>query len=112
MSVTSRVSSQVDSQVRARGREYFLDGAVRLTEGDATHVRARVRGTESYEVAVQLGGGALYVGCTCPYFSDRLQTCKHIWATLMAADGDDYLRAAASARALRVVPDEDFIEHD
>ena len=29
--------------------------------------------------------------CTCPYFKDNYEVCKHVWASLLAADRDELL---------------------
>jgi superfamily II DNA or RNA helicase len=34
----------------------------------------------------------LWAACTCPYSGDRGEVCKHIWATLLAVDGEGGLR--------------------
>jgi superfamily II DNA or RNA helicase len=59
-------------------------------------VEARVRGSRNYEVNLDWHDGALSAWCDCPHF-DSDGACKHLWATILAADGRGYLSAAAAA---------------
>ncbi len=96
--LAAHLAPQVDDDVMARGYEYFVAGAVKLAGGDDDHVRAMVRGTAHYFVDLVYAPQAdmLGVACTCPYFFDREEPCKHIWATLLAADKKGLLRAAST----------------
>ena len=49
--------------------------------------RAFVHGESEYEVVLDWGFSReqLAVCCTCPYY-DEHANCKHIWATILAAD--------------------------
>jgi superfamily II DNA or RNA helicase len=95
MALTTRVRSQVTSNVRERGHEYYRSGAVRIEEGDARHVRAVVHGTEFYEVNLARSGKTVRAWCTCPYCDDNYAVCKHIWASLLAAEERGYLGTAS-----------------
>jgi len=46
----------------------------------------------------------LYVFCDCPYFETEAP-CKHIWATILAADQKNYLRGAGDGGTLELVED-------
>jgi superfamily II DNA or RNA helicase len=70
-------------------------------------VQARVRGSLNYEVSLYWENGELLGSCDCPYcFSEG--ACKHLWATILAAEAKGYLSAAASATELIL----DTGEHD
>ena len=83
--------SLVSKTIRERGRNYFLSRRVTLVEGDARHVDATVRGTQSYTVTLSRQHDTIEGTCTCPYCDEYLQPCKHIWATLLAAEAQGYL---------------------
>jgi uncharacterized Zn finger protein len=69
----------------ARGRAYHDDGKVEIVATEATHVVARVLGTEVYRTKLK-GSGKEFVGeCSCPAFADR-GFCKHLVATTLAAN--------------------------
>ena len=56
-----------------------------------------VKGSEPYEVLLKLSGSKLAISCTCPYFLDQGQTCKHLWAAILTADEQGYLADATAA---------------
>ena len=95
MRLSQVLASQVSSTTRSRGQSYFGSGAVRsLTTHDGT-INATVTGSELYFVHLQPSADRLSGSCTCPYFLDRLEICKHIWAAILAAE----------ARSLPLVPE-------
>jgi superfamily II DNA or RNA helicase len=79
------LADRVPSRVRHRGQRYFQQGRVRILSCDAHKVEAIVSGSARYRVRVLHEGGDIRSTCTCPYY-DRSRTCKHIWATVLAAD--------------------------
>jgi superfamily II DNA or RNA helicase len=86
--VLSRFEGSVSSNVRKRGQEYVRSGSVELGEilSPATFVTALVRGSGLYQVMLRYHDHALLAACTCPYFDDRFELCKHIWATLIECE--------------------------
>ena len=52
----------------------------------STEFSATVRGTRRYSVSLQLLGERLVVKCTCPFFEESAEPCKHVWAAIVAAD--------------------------
>jgi hypothetical protein len=82
-----RVLSQlIPAAVRRRGADYFVGRRVTLVHADAHRVEARVRGSRTYGVEIDIGdsAGLPSLSCTCPYY-DGTGYCKHIWATVLAA---------------------------
>lgn len=55
-------------------------------------MEATVSGTEEYEVVLRRDERTVWASCTCPYALDRDEVCKHIWATILAADEKGGLR--------------------
>ncbi len=94
MGLTTSLSSQVPATIRDRGREYFRTGAVTLDTVNSRQVFAVVEGTEDYEVDLELDGRTVRAYCTCPYAGDHGAVCKHIWATVMAAEGRGFAGSA------------------
>src|SRR5262249_7375469 len=92
MSLASAFSRFVPADVRRRGEAYLREGRVQLTVCDGSKVKARVTGTEEYDVALTREGGVVWASCECPFFLDRIEVCKHLWAALLAADGKGALR--------------------
>ncbi len=65
--------------------------------GSATELGAVVVGSETYGVMLKWTRGELAVLCNCPYFMDQGESCKHLWASILAADERGYLSEAANA---------------
>ncbi|WP_227254454.1 SWIM zinc finger family protein [Frigoriglobus tundricola] len=86
MNLTARLSSQVPATVRDRGQEDYRSGSVFLDEINSRQVLATVEGTETCEVDLNLDGRTIYAYCTCPTVSNHGTLCRHIWATVLAAD--------------------------
>ena len=100
--LTAKLSSQIDRLSRERGRSYFLNHAVDLLEGDEWSVDATVQGTRLYYVTISRGEDAFEVSCTCPYHERELATCKHIWATFLAAEEEGYLDGVDNTVPIRI----------
>ena len=104
--------------IRERGMAYFRSGAVRITQSSADSVTAVVRGSKRYDAAMEVRKSRLALFCSCPFFfSDR--NCKHLWATVLAADQAGLLRRLPAfdeiAEVAGVDPeavDGDFYEED
>jgi len=92
MALTTHLSAYVSNGVRSRGYSYHRSGAVRITHGSKKELRAVVTGTYAYEVDLYREEETVVASCTCPYFEGEKVTCKHIWASLLAAEKRGYLR--------------------
>jgi superfamily II DNA or RNA helicase len=90
MSLKGKFSNDFTPRIRDRGFAYFRSNAVEILEHSESHVVARVRGSRKYLVSLTLAQASLNVACTCPYF-EKGEECKHIWATMLAADNKNYL---------------------
>jgi hypothetical protein len=90
MHPTLVLSHEFRHDVRDRGEAYVRSGRVRLVEGDDHHVTAIVEGSEIYDVRISRMNDGTRVrfdaSCSCAFLRDRLEPCKHIWATLRAAE--------------------------
>jgi superfamily II DNA or RNA helicase len=107
--LSSNLTPFVSNKIRERGRDYFLSRRVTVVEGDAWHVDANVRGTESYDVTLIRERDEIEAWCTCPYCEDHFEPCKHIWATLLAAEAKGHLQGddRRAVRELMLVAPED-----
>src|SRR5689334_15802872 len=73
------------AKVRDRGERYYANGAVEIDYAVGNLLEATVTGGELYDVSLQIEGEMLRVECTCK-FVEQGELCKHIYATLLAAD--------------------------
>ena len=105
MKLASALSPHFDNDVRARGASYYRLGAVRIKRGNATGVEAGVRGSRVYDVEIAWDGRRLTLFCDCPYYED-VGACKHIWATILAADAQNYFTAITRLNPMDISFDE------
>jgi superfamily II DNA or RNA helicase len=91
ISLPEALERDVSPKTRHKGRHYFLSGAVTSLDGNVDHITAVVEGTLPYGVSITREGDGFVGSCECPYFLDRLEICKHIWAAVLAADTRGWL---------------------
>lgn len=92
MPIPPELSATFPSDTRDRGQQYFRRGVVRIVAVDEDGITATVRGSETYEVRLSPdANGRLEHSCTCPAW-ENYGVCKHVWATLLAADAQRLLR--------------------
>jgi superfamily II DNA or RNA helicase len=105
MKLTSALEHDFDIGTRSRGAQYFRTGAVRMDRASDTAVNAWVQGSRLYEVEIrwEIGEG-LSLRCACPYFESG-GPCKHLWATVLAAEAKGHLSAASSRGFIPVAYD-------
>jgi hypothetical protein len=89
---------------RNRGDEYFRLKRVKVLAGSPAELSAVVTGSERYDVLLKFSGSKLAVSCTCPHFLDHGQACKHLWATILTADQENFLGDATSAKGISLNP--------
>ena len=106
MSLVQELSSDFSSMIRSRGADYFQHGKVRIKNGDNWSVGAIVRGSMIYKVMLTRIGNEINVKCTCPYYRTD-GPCKHIWATMLAADENELLRGSGRPDPLVLVSEDD-----
>ncbi len=99
MGLLERLSDRVSHQARNRGRDYHLAGAVSIVSASETFIEAAVDGTDVYQVLITRKPDGIHSSCTCQYMSDRSDSCKHIWATLLAAESERLLESWAGVVA-------------
>jgi uncharacterized Zn finger protein len=109
MSLAGKLLREFTAKIRGRGFAYFHANKVEILEHSESHVDAKVRGSEDYLVRLTLGRVSLDVACTCPYFEDG-ESCKHIWATMLAADSRKYFADADLRSRLDLVFDDEAVE--
>ncbi len=97
MILSERFAGKFRSTVRKRGQDYYRQRRVGIESGSDTEVAASVRGSQAYYVELNWNSDRLSVSCECPYFLDNGLPCKHLWATMLAAEAQGYLSPAAGA---------------
>ena len=98
MSLITRLARQVTRKSQIRGRGYYLGGRVEIAFADADSIEARVRGGALYQVRLARAKEGISVACSCPYYDEWFQPCKHIWASFLTADREGLLSSWADVR--------------
>ena len=109
MSLKSRFAPQFNPKIRDRGVAYFRAGAVKILDYYDGYLLARVEGTHDYFVELSLNLNSLDVACTCPYFAGG-EDCKHIWATMLAADSKNLFSEIDLHGPLKLIYDAEALE--
>ena len=81
----------VTERTRAKGYGYHMADAVTIVHASSDGVSADVRGTHTYAVELLREDEGFVASCECPYFVDRVDICKHIWALVLTADSEGLL---------------------
>ncbi|HVG23188.1 MAG TPA: SNF2-related protein [Thermoanaerobaculia bacterium] len=85
-----------------RGDEYFARGRVRRVEALGNAIEADVQGSRLYTVDLTIEDAYLDVHCSCPWYVQHAEPCKHIWAAIRAASAKNLL----PDRRLSISPEE------
>ena len=112
MNLETQLSRFVTSEVRKRGASYFREGRVSLTTRGGERVEAVVTGSSLYEVVLNREGQQLFASCACPYFDDRDEICKHIWATILKADAVRALRGTRGGLPGELIADSSDLDFE
>src|SRR6185436_12770540 len=111
-SLATALSQFVPAKIRKRGAEYFHNGLVNLVSCKGEKVEAIVSGTEGYQVVLRREDTLVWAGCSCPYSNDRGEVCKHIWATVLAADEEGGLRGPRGGLPDEIISDVFSLDDD
>ena len=95
----------VTERTRTKGYSYYVTGTVTITGTTPEALTASVRGTVVYQVNLAREDGGFVAGCECPFFTDRRDICKHIWAVVLAADAESLLPPEGADAWLDVAAD-------
>ena len=111
MNLSTRLAHEFSAVVRQRGQGYYWKGLVDVEHANDSEVEARVRGSRTYEVSLDWAGGVLSAWCDCRYFYSS-GACKHLWATILAAESHGYLSRAASATYLLLDSGDSYLDEE
>jgi superfamily II DNA or RNA helicase len=96
VTLAEALQQDFSSGARAKGQQYYQTGAVSSIAGTNDEITASVWGTRAYHVKIEREQNGYIGSCECPYFLDRFEVCKHIWAVILAADSHGLLQPADS----------------
>ncbi|WP_049933576.1 SWIM zinc finger family protein [Halorubrum ezzemoulense] len=81
------IRSLCTEQSFERGVNYYQQDRVQELDIDGGEIRSTVRGSNYYDVAIDLVDDTVRSRCSCPY--DYAGDCKHVIAVLLAVDDRD-----------------------
>src|SRR5579872_707960 len=112
MKLSAKLSDDFTVKARTGGQQYYWRNQVNIEKGSEESLTAKVRGSRIYRVSLDMeNDDTLLATCDCPYF-DSEGACKHLWATILAAEARGYLSRAAAARDLFLEPDYSDLDLD
>jgi hypothetical protein len=106
MSQIEKFSRFATRKIQSRGKEYFGRNAVRILFADSEFISARVAGSQGqeYDVDLEREADTLVYSCDCPFFDDRSEVCKHVWATILELEESGHLQKWPASFPARMVP--------
>jgi superfamily II DNA or RNA helicase len=115
VALTQCCSKSFDSATRSRGAAYYYGRCVEIAARRRFGVSALVSGGSPSPYEVELDWtraeeGAVDAYCSCPRYADG-SLCKHVWATILAADAQG-LAPRLATRTNLVVMHEGELEED
>lgn len=81
------IRSLCTEQSFERGLDYYHQGRIQELDIDGGEISATVRGSDYYDVSIDVATDPIRTRCSCPY--DYAGDCKHIVAVLLAVDDRD-----------------------
>ncbi|OWK42980.1 SNF2-related protein [Fimbriiglobus ruber] len=103
MTLATNLAPQVPVTIRDQGATLLRAGAVTLDSVSSVDVYASVKDRGTCDVDLYLEGRLIYASCTCQQVDTYGMTCKHIWATILAAEGRGFVSPALRLGYLRLV---------
>ena len=88
MTWKSRFQKLFPPDIQRRGESYFRRHAVGLDKATESEISSIITGSQDYSVEIideSKSGISAQALCECPHFK-RGYPCKHLWATILAAD--------------------------
>ncbi len=109
--VVADLTSTFPEKIRQRGAMYFVSDAVHIKKKSRDEILAYVDGSHEYVTGLTMDGARLTLSCDCPYFLTN-GPCKHLWATILAADRMGALAAMPTFNTIRLNQDEGSEDDD
>ena len=95
MSLILQLAGEFSAEIRSRGNEHYRQSKVKIKNGSPMNLEAEVQdATSKFNVRLWREGNEISVRCACPFYkSDGL--CEHLWAALLFADAENYLKGGS-----------------
>jgi hypothetical protein len=94
--LADRVARAFPPLACVRGFRYFARRKVSLSSISDQELTAEVKGTRTQRVRLRVEGGSLGASCSCSAKVLGPACCRHVWATLLELDRQEFLPALRS----------------
>ena len=101
MAVLEDLKRDFEFSVRTSGKQLYLDDAVHITASEPGVIKAQVTDGDKHRVEIRWEPMGVAYACTCPFFVDNDQPCRHIWGSLLESDHQGTLDTAARRITVR-----------
>ncbi len=91
MTLAKILQNQFRGDIRFRGAAYIKAERVSVTRVTSESLFALVRDGVEYQTQITRDEGSVKMFCNCSNGSQTSITCKHLWATILAADEGQYI---------------------
>jgi hypothetical protein len=108
MALTQKFAQEFSHTAQAEGEKIFHHGDVRFDERMPDSIEATVTVGQQFGVFLGREKGLVRYACDCPHYASTASPCKHIWATLLAAEAQDYLEQWDTDRHLDFLPEDEL----
>ena len=94
MTLAELLERQFRGDIRFRGEAYVKSERVAITHVTEEIILGSVRDGSEFHTQLARNNGDVKLLCSCVTDSKRKPTCKHVWATVLAADSGGYVSPA------------------
>jgi len=91
------LESRFRGDIRFRGQAYVKDERVEITHVTPDHVYGVVQDGSEFQTQLARSESQLTCFCTCAKPGQTEVACKHVWATILAADSNSYVNEGVRA---------------
>jgi superfamily II DNA or RNA helicase len=112
MALTKKFADEFTHNAQHEGAKIFYAGGVKFEDRLPDQIEAVVQGGRPYSVFLGREKGLVRYSCDCPYYDSTGDPCKHVWATLLAAEQKGYTQQWETDRRLDLVPEDDLAGDD
>jgi superfamily II DNA or RNA helicase len=112
MALTKKFADEFTHNAQVEGAKIFYDGGVKFEERLPDQIEAAVQGGRPYAVFLGREKGAVRYSCDCPFYDSTGDPCKHVWATLLAAEQKGYTQQWETDRRLDLLPEDELLLED
>jgi superfamily II DNA or RNA helicase len=106
MALLGKLAPFISRNAQNRGADLYYSDSVVLTKITKEIISADVYDRARFEVLLKREANAITYHCSCSFYQDQLEPCKHVWAVILEAEHEGHLQKWDSKGAVEFYPDE------